>query len=247
MTGPVLHLDRLTAGYHGSPVVRDLEITVGRSEIVALLGANGAGKTTTLRAISGLVRPHHGSITLNGIPLDRVGPAKRARLGIAHVPEDRGLFYSMTVAEHLRLRHRNEHPDEQIAYEYFPALKSLRNHRAGLLSGGEQQMLALGRALARHPKLLLLDELSLGLAPVIIEQLLPTVRHYADESGCAVILVEQRVRLALDIADRGYVMSRGKITTHGPAARLAADHNLILTSYLGEVQTTPGVVARDTD
>jgi branched-chain amino acid transport system ATP-binding protein len=233
MTGPILCVDGLTVGYDGPPVVRDLALTVDPGEVVAVLGANGAGKSTTLRAISGLLHPTAGAVSLAGRPLTRTPPAARARLGIAHVPEGRGVFAGLTVAEHLRLRHRGERLDAALAYEYFPALAELRDRRAGLLSGGEQQMLAMGRALARHPRLLLLDELSLGLAPIIVERLLPVVRAYADTSGCGVLLVEQHVGLALDIADRGYVISRGEISAGRAAADLRADHALILAGYLG--------------
>jgi branched-chain amino acid transport system ATP-binding protein len=236
----VLRLEQLTAGYDRAAVVRDLDITVGPGEVVALLGANGAGKTTTLRVISGLVRPMSGRVLFAGEDLARVSPTERTRRGIAHVPEGRGLFYGLTVAEHFRLGYRGGRPDEEAAYEYFPALRDLRSRRAGLLSGGEQQMLAVARGLGRRPRLLLLDELSLGLAPVIVERLLPVVQRYARDSGCGVLLVEQHIQLALEVADRGYVLSHGEIVLHDRADVLHADRELVVSSYLGEQQVPIG-------
>ena len=145
-----------------------------------------------------------------------------------------GLFFGMTVAEHFRVGFRGERLDEDVAFEYFPKLAELKGRRVGLLSGGEQQMLAVARALARRPKLLLLDELSLGLAPVIVERLLPVVRAFATEQGCAVLLVEQHVHLALEVADRGYVLSHGRIVLQNDAEHLRADRHLLVASYLGE-------------
>jgi branched-chain amino acid transport system ATP-binding protein len=237
-TEAVLRLDALSAGYDKAAVVRELDLHVGPGEIVALLGPNGAGKTTALRAISGIVRPMSGVIRFDGHDIARQSPAARARLGIAHVPEGRGVFFGLTVAEHFRLGHRGEQLDASIAYDHFPALAELVDRRAGLLSGGEQQMLALGRALARRPRLLLLDELSLGLAPVIVERLLPVVTTYAAESGCAVLLVEQHIHIALAVASRGYVLSHGELVIHEAAEALRADHRLILSGYLGEQDTT---------
>jgi branched-chain amino acid transport system ATP-binding protein len=231
---PVLALERLTAGYDEAAVIRDVRLTVGAGEVVALLGANGAGKTTTLRAVSGLVKPMEGSIVFAGDDLARTSPSARARLGIAHVPEGRGLFFGLTVAEHFRLAPRNERLDDALAYEYFPKLEALQKRRVGLLSGGEQQMLAVARALARQPKLLLLDELSLGLAPVIVEWLLPVVRQFAQERQCAVLLVEQHVHLALEVADRGYVLSHGRVVLENDAEHLRANKQLLIASYLGE-------------
>lgn len=230
----MLEIEGLTAGYDQAAVIRDVSITVGPAEVVALLGANGAGKTTTLRVISGIVKPISGSVSVEGEELARLSPTARARLGIAHVPEGRGIFYGLTVAEHFRLGPRGEQLDAELAYAYFPKLRELQDRRTGLLSGGEQQMLAIGRALARRPRVLLLDELSLGLAPVIVESLLPTVRDYARESRCAVLLVEQHVHLALEVADRGYVLSHGQIVLHKVAEELRRDRHLLVASYLGE-------------
>ena len=234
VSAPVLELEGLTAGYDNAAVIRDIDLAVAPGEIVALLGANGAGKTTTLRAVSGLVHPMDGVIRFEGQDLQRVQPSARAKLGIAHVPENRGLFFGLTVAEHFRLGYRGERLDADVAYRYFPALTELRDRRCGLLSGGEQQMLAVGRALARHPKLLLLDELSLGLAPVIVEGLLPVVREFAEESGCGVVLVEQHIALALTIADRGLVLAHGETALEGEAEHLRTNHDLLISSYFGE-------------
>ena len=240
MTSALLTIEELTAGYDRAAVIREVDLNVNEGEVVALLGANGAGKTTTLRVISGLVRPMGGRVTLAGEDLARVSPTKRARLGIVHVPEGRGLFYGLTVTEHFRLGYRGERPDEDAAYEYFPKLRELRTRRVGLLSGGEQQMLAVARGLARRPRLLILDELSLGLAPVIVEGLLPVVHQYALDSGCGVLLVEQHIQLALEIADRGYVLSHGEIVLHERAEVLQADRELLISSYLGEQQVSVG-------
>jgi branched-chain amino acid transport system ATP-binding protein len=240
VNGTVLALEGLTAGYDQAAVIRGIDLTVASGEVVALLGANGAGKTTTLRVISGIVRPMRGRVALAGDDLARVSPSRRARLGIAHVPEGRGIFFGLTVAEHFRLARRSVPIDEEIAYEHFPLLRELRSRRAGLLSGGEQQMLAIGRALARKPRLLLLDELSLGLAPVIVEGLLPVVREHAQQTGCAVLLVEQHVQLALEVADRGYVLSHGEIVVQDRAEVLRGDRALLTASYLGEQQSPVG-------
>jgi branched-chain amino acid transport system ATP-binding protein len=239
-TDRVLELDALSAGYDAAAVVRDLDLHVDAGEVVALLGPNGAGKTTTLRAISGIVRPMSGAVRLDGADLAKRSPAARARLGIAHVPEGRGVFFGLSVAEHFRLGYRGERLDAAVAYEYFPALHELAERRVGLLSGGEQQMLALGRALARRPRLLLLDEMSLGLAPVIVERLLPVVSTYAKNSGCAVLLVEQHIQIALAVADRAYVLSHGELVIQERAETLRADHQLILSGYLGERVKTAG-------
>jgi branched-chain amino acid transport system ATP-binding protein len=236
MTGTeaVLELDRLSVAYgRAAPVVRDLTLAVGRGEVVALLGANGAGKTTTLRAVSGLLKPAAGTVRLGGADLTGMPPTARARLGIAHVPHDRGIFFGLTVAEHFRLDGVGSAAGMDAAFGHFPALRELRGRKAGLLSGGEQQMLAIARALARKPRLLMLDEMSLGLAPVIVSRLLPVVRDFASDKGTGVLLVEQHVHLALQIADRGYILSHGELTASGTAASLARDSELLAASYLG--------------
>ena len=229
----ILEVNKLSVAYDRSPVVRDLSLTVRSGEVVALLGANGAGKTTTLRAISGLLKHRAGAVALGGTDLAGVAPAARARLGIAHVPSDRGLFFGLTAAEHFRLDGHGSAADMDAAFAHFPALRELKDRKAGLMSGGEQQMLAISRALARKPKLLMLDEMSLGLAPVIVGRLLPVVREYATSTGTGVLLVEQHVHMALRIADRGYVLSHGELSASGTAAELSGDAERLAASYLG--------------
>ncbi len=240
MSDTVLSVENVSAGYAGAEVIRKISITVGSGEVVALFGPNGAGKTTTLRVVSGIIRPSRGTVCFSGADLAKQSPTLRARAGIAHVPEGRGIFFGLTVAEHFRLGYRGEHIDPAVVYEYFPALEPLKDRRAGLLSGGEQQMLAVGRALGRRPKLLLLDELSLGLAPLLVERLLPVVRAYAQHSGCAVLLVEQHVQLATEIADRCYVLSHGDIVLHETGERLMRDPSLLVASYVGQQAPDPG-------
>ena len=233
----LINIKGLSAGYGGIPVVRDLSLYVKPGEIVALLGPNGAGKTTTLLTISGILRPIEGNVSVLGKPVLGGKPHLVARSGLAHVAEDRSLFFDLTVAENLKLGLTGERSRQKAAMErameFFPALAPLRARRAGLLSGGEQQMLAMARALASEPKALLVDEMSMGLAPIIVERMIPIVRRVADETGTGVIIVEQHVHMALSVADRGYVLNHGNLVLEGSAAELLARRDLLEASYLG--------------
>ena len=225
----------LTCGYGRLPVVRDLNLRVDEGEVVCLLGANGAGKTTSLLTIAGALPRLGGSLSVMGHPVTAARPHEVARRGLSIVPEGRGLFYRLTVGENLRLRrHRDSAVQIDDVLTYFPALASLLDRRTALLSGGEQQMLALAGALVADPKVIMLDEMSLGLAPIIVEQLLPTVRRIADERGMGVLLVEQHVLAALKVATRGYVLAHGSVVAEGTTAELRRDAELLEASYLGE-------------
>ena len=227
----------LSAGYRGVPVVRELDLEIRPGEVVALLGPNGAGKTTTLETVAGLNRPISGTVELSGVNVGGTPAHVLARRGLALVPEGRALFPGLTVREHLRLAvgrggSRSAREDELL--EMLPELRKCLGRKAGLLSGGEQQMLAVGRALVTRPRLLLVDEMSLGLAPVIVERLIPILRRAADELGTSVLFVEQHVALALEVADRAYVLTHGRIRLEGAATELRERRELLAASYLGE-------------
>ena len=231
----LLELRGLSGGYDGVPVVRNLDLVVQPGEIVGLLGANGAGKTTTLLTISGLLPAIGGQVFVDGKDITGLRPHKVSRLGVAHVPEERALFQALTVSENLKLGMRKRRADMDAALRHTPALRSLLNRRTGLLSGGEQQMLAVARALQGQPRLLMVDEMSLGLAPLVVKVLLNALRDIAREDGVAVLLVEQHVNLALDLVDRAYVLARGSIVAEERADVLKADKELLHSKYLGEV------------
>jgi branched-chain amino acid transport system ATP-binding protein len=215
-----LSIDGLTTGYLKAPVLRDVSIDVG-SGIVAVLGTNGAGKTTLLRAISGHLKAWSGSVTLEGRDLARLSPWNRARAGVAHVPEGRHVFNAMTVEDNLDvagLAGRNRAAKDEV-YEIFPRLHERRQQLAGSMSGGEQQMLVIGRALMTTPKVLLVDEMSAGLAPVTARNLVESLR-LIHQAGVAMLLVEQSPQLIADVVDRVYVLDRGTVSTSGTIAEI---------------------------
>lgn len=229
----LLQLEGVYAGYAGNPVVRDLNLEVGEGEVVALFGPNGAGKTTTLLTAAGILPVVKGTVRALGQDIAGAKAYELARRGVSMVPEDRALFSSLTVSENLRLATKKGQQVERV-FRYFPALEALMDRRAGLLSGGEQQMLAVGRALMTAPKLLIVDEMSLGLAPIIVQGMLPVLPQIAAETGCGVLLVEQHVQQALQVVERAYVLNHGDLVLTGTAEQLRSDKSLLEASYLGE-------------
>jgi len=233
----MLEIKNLAVFYGDVQVIWDVSFEVKRGEIVALIGANGAGKSTLLKTISGIVRPKKGEILFEGKPIYRVDPYKLIELGIVHVPEARRLFVEMTVEENLDMgslrggaRPKREET-RGIVYELLPRLRERRKQLAGTLSGGEQQMLAIGRGLMGKPRLQMFDEPSLGLAPILVREVFNTIKKINGE-GTTVLIVEQNVKQTLLVANRGYVLETGKITNQGTGGSLLADEH-VKTAYLG--------------
>jgi branched-chain amino acid transport system ATP-binding protein len=237
-TGPILEARDLVAGYGQIRALKGISFQVGEGQVVALIGANGAGKSTTLRVLSGLIRAQGGQVRLRGEDIGRALPAEIVRRGVVHCPEGRRIFTRMSVLENLRLGHytRRNTDDEPAALErvfaLFPILRERRTQFGGTLSGGEQQMLAMGRALMTMPKILLLDEPSLGLAPLLVQQIFQTIQEI-NRQGTVVLLVEQNANLALRMADRAYVLEAGRIVLEGAGAELLAN-DAVRRAYLGE-------------
>ena len=234
---PLLEARGLHASYGATQILHGIDFSVEQGEITALLGANGAGKTTTLRALCGMVRVR-GTITLAGERIDGRATEDIVARGVAHVPDGRGTFFELTVEENLQLgaylrRDRSSVArDFERMFGYFPRLRERRRQQAGTLSGGEQQMLAIARALLLRPKLLLLDEPSFGLAPLIVQEIFAIMRRIRDEEGVSILLVEQNANLALDAAARAYLLETGRIVMSGPAAEIRSDES-VRRSYLG--------------
>ena len=232
----LLDVKNINVYYGAIHAVKDVSFHVEEGEIVTLIGANGAGKTTTLQTVSGLLRSRTGSIEFNGKAIQAVHPHKLVAHGLAQVPEGRRVFQQMTVEENLEMGaftqpNSTVAPNLERVYQQFPRLKERRRQIAGTLSGGEQQMLAMGRALMSNPKLLMLDEPSMGLAPILVEQIFEIVKRL-HRAGTTILLVEQNARMALSVADRGYVLETGRITLTGPGRTLLNDET-VKKAYLG--------------
>lgn len=217
----------------GSRIVTDLDLLAPAGEVTVVLGANGAGKTTLMEGISGLIPIQGGRLGVGGKDVTKLSRVSRSRHGLSHVEQGRPVFAQMTVEENLLVAAKRR--ELARALEVFPEMEKLLNRRAGLLSGGEQQMLVIARAMLRRPRVLMLDEMSLGLAPVIVRRLIPRVRQVADE-GTAVVLVEQFAQLALSVGTTAYVLAKGTVRYCGPAAKLLDDEAVLRAAYLGEGQ-----------
>lgn len=233
----MLKVENLNVSYGVIAAIKGVSFQVNKGEIVALIGANGAGKTTILQTVTGLIQPKSGSLFFEGVDLRRTPAHKIVSLGMAHVPEGRRIFQELTVLENLKLgaftrKDKKEIADSlEMVYSRFPRLKERRTQIAGTLSGGEQQMLAMGRALMSRPRLLMLDEPSMGLAPILVEQVFDIIREL-HEAGTTILLVEQNARMALSIADRGYVLETGSVVLEGTGAELMQS-DAVKKAYLG--------------
>jgi branched-chain amino acid transport system ATP-binding protein len=235
---PLLELDDLRVYYGNIEALKGVSMEVRKGEVVTLIGSNGAGKSTTLRAISGTHKPRSGSVRLEGREIHALPAHEIVGLGIAHSPEGRKVFARMSVFENLQMgafSRRGEKIDDDVArvFDLFPRLKERRSQKAGTMSGGEQQMLAMGRALMAHPKILLLDEPSMGLSPILTEQIFRIITEI-NEQGTTVLLVEQNAQMALNVSTRGYVIQTGKIILADSASALAANEQ-VRQAYLGEI------------
>jgi len=232
----ILKVDNINVYYGAIHAIKGISFEVNEGEVVTLIGANGAGKSTTLQTVSGLLHSRTGSIEFNGENLAKIPPHIVVRKGLAQVPEGRRIFQQMSVEENLEMgaytRDKSElEADLEMVYKQFPRLLERRRQIAGTLSGGEQQMLAIGRALMSHPKLLMLDEPSMGLAPILVEQIFDIIRQL-NEAGTTILLVEQNAQMALSVAHRAYVMKTGKITLSGTGKELA-ESDQVRKAYLG--------------
>ena len=235
---PLLSVRGLVAGYGGITAIKGIDLDVSDGEIVTLIGSNGAGKSTTLRAISGLIRARAGAISFKSTSIDRLPAHKIVSMGMSHVPEGRGIFARLTVLENLAMGafQRNDKEvssDLTHVYDLFPRLRERLHQTGGTLSGGEQQMLAIGRALMARPRLLLLDEPSMGLSPLLVDTIFATIRSIR-EQGATILLVEQNALMALEVADRAYVLESGVVTLKGTGPELAKDDS-VRRAYLGEL------------
>lgn len=234
----MLSVNNLQVHYGMIQAIKDVSFEVNQGEVIALIGANGAGKTTILHTISGLLQPTRGSVIFEGKDITKTAAHKIVSLGMAHVPEGRRVFAQLTVLENLRLgaytrKDKNEMEETlKMIYQRFPRLEERKNQIAGTLSGGEQQMLAMGRALMSHPKIILMDEPSMGLSPIFVEEVFKIIRDISAE-GTTVLLVEQNAKKALTIADRAYVLETGNIILQGDAKKLMNDES-VKKAYLGE-------------
>ena len=234
MTELLIEATGLTVEYGGVPAVEDVDLRLYSGEVLTLLGANGAGKTTTLLALLGILGHSAGSIRCMGIEAKPGRSAKLARAGVVLIPDDRGIFPDLLVEEHFRLAARHAPKSrKELVLEYFPALRDLQRRKAALLSGGEQQMLGIAKSLMLSPRVLIVDEMSLGLAPIIVQQILPKIRDLAKEQNMGVLLVEQHAQLALAVSDRAIVLGRGRVVLEENAAVLLADQERLQSAYFG--------------